>query len=96
MGGIKVNDIHGNPIFDPNKNAKQMLNLFFLDDSMHSDLAPHQETRAAILEILNNSVGEDLIPDITKDEVKIAFISSQPALCSHARPVSSSFFQLES
>ena len=78
MGGIMVNDIHGNPIFDPNKNAKQMLNLFFPDDSMHSDLAPHQETRAAILEILNNSVGEDLIPDITKDEVKIAFNSSQP------------------
>ena len=78
-GHITLADHNGNPmITDPDKNAAELLNLFFPDDDINSESLCHQEVKNFVAFKTMISTPLPSINKITKTEIHTAFSSLKP------------------
>ena len=78
-GHITLADHNGNPIItDPDKNAAELLNLFFPDDDLNSERPCHQEVKNFVAYKTKESTPLSPISKITKTEIHTAFSALKP------------------
>ena len=78
-GAVTLSYQNGKPIIlDPNKNATELLNLFFPDDNSTPKCFRHREVRNSVSHTLNDPLDFTNIKNITPTEVHIAFTAMRP------------------
>ena len=78
-GHITLPDHNGDPIItDPDKNAAELLNLFFPNDDLISERLCHQETRNSVAAKLQNNTPFPPLKKLSSTKVHTAFPSLKP------------------